>query len=166
MQQDTKEIKELLEILDRKRDKIQKSSPLSQATPDARRYINRTNKHKRPKRMPVVKQQRVHEFLQAKDFKPGDNYIEAFILFHYFKEWLSTKKVQRKFAYKGFCEMLKTVLTYKSTKRNRLLFGLNKDIREDYLTPQKEAAIRRWNLDENKKKRQSKKRESNKTFQE
>lgn len=155
---DTKQtVEDLLKILERKTDK--KIEPVKpQMTVPARKFTDLLldePKH----RSPVVFQKKVHEFVTIKQFQSGDHYIEAFILFFYFNEWNTSRgrKVKRHIiSFRNFCNILKTFFPIKTGKNNTLLLGIDKDIREDYLTPQKEAAIRRWTKNENKRKTKKK----------
>lgn len=159
-------VDELLKILEFKRDKpLKPSTTLSE---QARLFAYKKKRKYKPK-TPVVFQKKIHEFIHAKALQPGSNQIEAFILLYYFKEWYMSKgnKVKKNIiTFRNFCQILKTYFPFKFTKHSHLFFGINKDIRQDYLTPQKEAAIRRWKKDENPKapSSQKSKKRKNKTI--
>ena len=85
------------------------------------------------------------DFLKEKNIKPGKRYpISCRVMYYMFLDWCESKNIKRApIAYMSFVGLLKQKFQTKKGKDERMYFIINRNLRKDYLSPQREAAIER-----------------------
>lgn len=108
-------------------------------------------RHKRP--IPVVNQRKVFQFLKDKNVKNGKRYpIGARVIYYMFLDWCEEQKIRlAPISYNNFIGLLKQTFNHKKDKVGRLYFVITRNLRNDYLSPQREAAIIRFYNEKEKK---------------
>lgn len=156
-----KEVERLLKILDRKTDeKLPEAKQTRLSSPNARRQNSgqkEAQNEASPKVLPVNRRRKVERFMEAHLLSSGPWYLESFLLYYCFLAWSNKGKKKKTIplSFKNFNNILKIRYKYRITKKGTLYYGLSKDLRREYLTPQREVAIRKWhNLDGTKKKKE------------
>lgn len=85
---------------------------------------------------------RIVEFLTGNNFKRGDKYFRGYVFFEMFLEWARPRKYH-KVAYYNFLKVMKRCLNHKIDSNHTNFFGINQNLRESYLTEQKEAFLKK-----------------------
>lgn len=104
----------------------------------------------------VTAGRKIFEFLKSHDIKRGTSYIEGPLVYQLFKEWMKAHS-KRHISYIPFLNAVKRAVNIKRVKSIDYL-GLNQNLRETYITPDKEKKFLRNMADGKKavKKRQKK----------
>lgn len=115
-------------------------------TKEAYKFINQKNKLK----IRVVDQKKLSEFLKENKIKPGKRYPAKYTHVYYmFIDWCEKKKIKRApLAYKNFIGLMKQTYESRLDKQGRGYFMITRNLRRDYLSPQRIAAIERYNEEE------------------
>jgi|SRR5271165_2347078 len=133
MQQDDKEIKKLLRILNRKRDRKLK---FDKPPEEPKKYIRFSRKNQKKI---VAYSEPVYEFIKSFRLVRGKKYVSAATVFKVFKDWASKHKKAR-CSQEVFIKLMVLNFKMKTTWNGRRYFGLNEDI-SDKLPPEKVAEI-------------------------
>jgi hypothetical protein len=83
----------------------------------------------------------VYEFLKGYDIKRGTTYIEQMLVYRMFEEWLA-KRTRIKMGFLNFVTIAFNALNVKTVNKISY-FGINQNLRETYITPQKEKQFLR-----------------------
>jgi hypothetical protein len=125
-----KEVDRLLRILKRKRDvKIKK------VTAKVPKIKRKTYRSRQPKM--------IQTFIQENKLEPGKYFFRVEYLYYFFRHWWSLKQKMTKCNLQNFTRLIKLYMHFRVNKHGMIFFGINKDLRETYLTAQREAAIAR-----------------------
>lgn len=138
----TKEVEELLKILNQKTDQVVD-------VPDPK-SVTAVKKKRRKTR--IFRTKKVNLFIKENGFKPGKKYLEAFILYYLFEEWCRKRKNKIiPSTYKIFTAVMNLYFPIRLNATERRFYGLNKNLRLSILNPNKESAIRRYNSEKEKR---------------
>lgn len=99
---------------------------------------------KKEDRIPLHQHKRVQAFLEKNQIKPGNYFVESFVLYKLFNNWLyKTKYRGNGIGNKKFVKIIRLYLIEKNNLRY-LHFGVDPELEKTLLTPSRVAAIKRW----------------------
>ncbi len=112
-------------------------------TREAYKFIN-DNKTK--SRVHVVNHKKALEFLKEKKIKPGKRFPIGFkVIYYMFLDWCEAKGMKLvPIGYRSFMGLMKLTYDSKLDKKGELYMMVTRNLRNDYLTPQRAAAIKRY----------------------
>ncbi len=120
-------------------------------TKEAYKFLNT---YKIKSRIHVVNHKKALEFLKEKKIKPGKRFPAGVkVIYYMFLDWCEAKGIKlAPIAYKSFIGLMKQTFDSKLDKKGDLYMMITRNLRKDYLTPQRKAAIERYyDKKENKK---------------
>lgn len=123
-------------------------------TKEAYKFLNDS---KTKSRIHVVNHKKAIEFLKEKKIKPGKRFpVGAKVIYYMFLDWCEARGIKlAPIAYKSFCGLMKQTFDSKLDKKGDLYMMITRNLRKDYLSPQREAAIKR-HYDKKERKRDNK----------
>jgi len=137
------EIKELLKIVKGKKSKLATIEP--DAIPKAPQN-----------RISVERQKKVINFLKENELVSGRHHYADFIVYNFFLHWCRHRVVKvYPLGFRHFVNVMKVYIHHK-TANEEFRFGFSRNLRDTYLTKQRESALRRWKKREKKKTRKEK----------
>lgn len=113
----------------------------------------------KPKAKPSIERTRkIHNFISENKIASGKYMYEAFIMYEWFLHWGRHRVVKvSPLSYKKFVNLLKVFIKWKNLG-NEIHFYINLNLRQTYLNPHREGAIRRWKKHEEKENKKAKKK--------
>lgn len=104
------------------------------------------NTYKNKSRIHVVNHKKALLFLKDKNIKSGKRYpAGAKVIYYMFLDWCEDKGIKLvPIAYKSFCGLMKQTFDCKLDKKGDLYFMITRNLRNDFLTPQRKAAIEKY----------------------
>lgn len=112
-------------------------------TKEAYKFID-NNKIK--SRIHVVNHKKALQFLKEKKIKPGKRFpVGAKVIYYMFLDWCEAKGMKMApIAYKSFIGLMKQTFDSKLDRKGDLYMMITRNLKEDFLTPQRKAAIERY----------------------
>lgn len=101
------------------------------------------------------------EFLENKKIKRGDKYFRSYVLYEMFLEWIKSGGY-KKIKYRLFLQIGKTALNHKITLKEVNYFGINQNLRETFLTEERELFLKKKYTKPNDKNKSNKKKQNKK----